>query len=99
MLIYNKLSILYISFAAQHLSFVALSFAAKLFLKNLSKAPLLIGKAAQRGDEKPIPALKINIFWDMAYSIPYLVPTRFQESIFFLITTSKNTARPKISAL
>ncbi len=34
------------------------------------------------GDERSIPALKINILWDMADSMPYLVPTRFQESIF-----------------
>ncbi len=34
------------------------------------------------GDEKSIYALKINILWDMAYLIPYLVPTPFQESIY-----------------
>jgi hypothetical protein len=45
------------------------------------------------GDEKPIPALKINILWDMADSIPYFVPTQFQKSIFIPIT------RPKIPAL
>jgi hypothetical protein len=97
MLIYNKLFI-YLLLRPTSL-FRCPIFRGKIILKNISKAPLLIGKVAQRGDEKPIPALKINIFWDMAYSIPYLVPTRFQESIFFLITTSKNTARPKISAL
>ncbi len=26
------------------------------------------------GDAKSIPALKINMLWDIAYSIPYLVP-------------------------
>jgi hypothetical protein len=45
------------------------------------------------GDEKKIPTVKINILWDKAVSIPYLVPTQFQESIFSLIT------RPKIPAL
>jgi hypothetical protein len=29
------------------------------------------------GDEKSIPALKFYILWDMADSIPYLVPTQF----------------------
>jgi hypothetical protein len=33
------------------------------------------------GDEKSIPELKINILWDKANSIPYSVPTQFQESI------------------
>ncbi len=33
------------------------------------------------GDEKSIPALKINIFWDMADSILYFVPTHFKESL------------------
>jgi hypothetical protein len=33
------------------------------------------------GDEKLIPAFKINILWGMADSIPYLVPALFQESI------------------
>jgi hypothetical protein len=33
------------------------------------------------GDEMSIPALKINILWDMADSIPYLVPTQLQELI------------------
>jgi hypothetical protein len=28
------------------------------------------------GDEKLIPALKMNILWDTAGSIPYLVPTQ-----------------------
>ncbi len=31
---------------------------------------------------KSIPALKINTLCDIAYSIPYLVPTECQESIF-----------------
>ncbi len=34
------------------------------------------------GDEKSIPALKINILLNTTNSIPYLVPTQFQESIF-----------------
>jgi hypothetical protein len=38
------------------------------------------------GDEKSIPALKIYILWSMSHSIPHLVPTHFQESIFLLIT-------------
>jgi hypothetical protein len=42
--------------------------------------------------EKLIPALKINILWDMVNSIPYLVPTQFQDLIF-----PKKT-RPKIPA-
>jgi hypothetical protein len=33
------------------------------------------------GDEKSISELKIYILWDMANSIPYSVPTQFQESI------------------
>jgi hypothetical protein len=33
------------------------------------------------GDEKLIPALKINSFWDMADWISYLVPTQSQELI------------------
>jgi hypothetical protein len=33
------------------------------------------------GDEKSIPALIINIFWDMTYSIPNMAPTQFQVSI------------------
>ncbi len=45
------------------------------------------------GDEKSIPALKINILWAMYDSISYLVPTHFQESIFLPIT------RPKIPVL
>jgi len=40
-------------------------------------------------DEKSIPALKINILWSMSDSIPHLVPTHFQESIFLLITVQK----------
>jgi hypothetical protein len=43
------------------------------------------------GNEKSVPALKINIYVDIADSIPYLVPTQFQELIFSPIT------RPKIS--
>jgi hypothetical protein len=45
------------------------------------------------GDEKSIPALKINILWSMSDSIPHLVPTTFQESIFLPLT------RPKIPVL
>ncbi len=45
------------------------------------------------GDEKLIPALKIKILWDMADSIPYLVPTQFQESIFPPKTQPKLLAR------
>jgi hypothetical protein len=41
------------------------------------------------GDEYSIPALNL---WDMADSIPYLVPFQFQESIFSLITHPKNLA-------
>ncbi len=46
-----------------------------------------------QGDEESIPALKIKILWDMADSIPYLVPTQFQELLLFHIT------RPKIPVL
>jgi hypothetical protein len=42
------------------------------------------------GDEKSIPALKINILWDIADSIQHLVPTQFQESIFTPINRLKN---------
>jgi hypothetical protein len=35
---------------------------------------------------KSVPALKMNILWDMAGSIPYLLPTQFQEIIFPPIT-------------
>ncbi len=45
------------------------------------------------GDEKSIPVLKINILGSMSDSIPHLVPTHFQESIFLPIT------RPKIPVL
>jgi hypothetical protein len=43
------------------------------------------------GDEKSIPAIKIYILWDMADSIPYLVPspTQFQESISLPINHPK----------
>ncbi len=41
------------------------------------------------GDEKSIPALKIYIVWDIADWIPYLIPTRFQESIFIPIIHQK----------
>jgi hypothetical protein len=34
---------------------------------------------------KSIPALKMNILWDISNSIPYLVPTQFQEYIFLPI--------------
>ncbi len=44
-------------------------------------------------DENSIPGLNIYILWDMTYSIPNLVPTQFQKSIFTPIT------RLKISAL
>jgi hypothetical protein len=40
----------------------------------------------KEGDEKSIPALKINISWDMADLIPYLVPTPFQEIDFFSLS-------------
>jgi hypothetical protein len=43
------------------------------------------------GYEKSIPALKINILWGMATSIPHLVPTQFRESIFPSHKPSKNT--------
>ncbi len=43
----------------------------------------------KEGDEKSIPALKINISWDMADLISYLVPTTFPESIFSHLTPSK----------
>ncbi len=33
------------------------------------------------GDEKSIPALKINNVWDMAYSVPYLVPQMLQGEL------------------
>jgi hypothetical protein len=33
------------------------------------------------GDEKSIPALKINILWDMSDFVSYFVPTQLQESI------------------
>ncbi len=36
----------------------------------------------RQGGEKSIPALKMYILWNMVDSIPYLVPTQFQESIF-----------------
>ncbi len=45
------------------------------------------------GRTKLIPPLKIYILWDMADSIPYLVPSQFQESIFSPVT------RPKLPAL
>ncbi len=49
---------------------------------HLWRSPTRIHYAWQpQGDEKSIPALKINSLWDMADSIPYLVPTQFQESI------------------
>jgi hypothetical protein len=31
------------------------------------------------GNEKFVPALKINVLWDMADSIPNLAPDQFQE--------------------
>jgi hypothetical protein len=34
-------------------------------------------------DEKSIPALKINIFWDMVKLISYLVPNQIQRNRFF----------------
>jgi hypothetical protein len=43
-------------------------------------------------EEKSISAFKINILWDMAASIPYLVPTQFQELIFPLQTLQKTSA-------
>jgi hypothetical protein len=61
------------------------------FLAIISSIVELI--SCERGREDPrtklIPALKNNILWDMAYLIPYLVPTQFQESIM---------TRPKIPA-
>jgi hypothetical protein len=33
------------------------------------------------GDEKSIPALKINNVWDMAYSVPHLVPQMLQGEL------------------
>ncbi len=35
-------------------------------------------------DEKSIPAVKINILRDMTVSIPYLVPTQFQELMLWV---------------
>jgi hypothetical protein len=43
------------------------------------------------GDEKSIPALKINIFCDMAYSIPYLVPINSRNRFFPSHSPSKNS--------
>jgi hypothetical protein len=42
-------------------------------------------------DEKSTPDLKINILWDMVDSIPYSVPSQFQELIFLPHNPSKNT--------
>jgi hypothetical protein len=55
---------------------------------------LILGRGeGENPRRKLIPALKINSLWDMADSIPYLVPSQFQECIFPPIT------RPKIPAL
>jgi hypothetical protein len=45
------------------------------------------------GDDKSIPALKMYILWNMVDSIPYLVPTQFQESIFPLEHVQKYRLR------
>jgi hypothetical protein len=44
-------------------------------------------------NEKSIPALKINILWDMTNSIPYLVPNQFQELVFLPINRKKIPAQ------
>ncbi len=45
------------------------------------------------GEANNMAAVKINILRDLTVSIPYLVPTQFQELIFSLITS------PQIPAL
>ncbi len=45
------------------------------------------------GGQKSIAALKTIILWDMADSIPYLVPTQFQESTFSSNNPSKIPAQ------
>ncbi len=49
------------------------------------------------GDEKSIPALNVNILWDIAGSIPHLVPPHFLGIDFPPFSPSKNTgsALPK----
>ncbi len=47
-------------------------------------------------DENSIPALKINILYDIAESIPHLVPTQFQELIFLPITYPKITTQSSV---
>jgi hypothetical protein len=49
--------------------------------------------AVSARDEKSIPALKVDIFYDIADSIPYLVPTQIQESIFCHKTRQKIPAQ------
>jgi hypothetical protein len=62
-------------------------------VRNKSVGKLILGRGRENPGRKLSPALKINNFWTMAYSIPYLVPSQFQESIFPPIT------RPKIPVL
>ncbi len=63
----------------QQLIFVKATFTVRIYILYIGQdiSNMQTKWQLSAGNEKSIPALKINILWDMANSIPFLAPNQF----------------------